>query len=84
MKILITAFLTVCKFAVAQQPLVISTDKTTALIFPFPIKYVDRGTKDVLVQPVKENEKILLVKAAAKQFGETNLSVITSESGHTE
>lgn len=67
--------------AQAQRPLAICTDKTIALIFPFPIKYVDRGTKDVIVQPVKENEKILLVKAAVKQFGETNLSVVTDD-GH--
>jgi conjugative transposon TraN protein len=65
--------------AFAQQPLSISTDKTTSLIFPFPIKYVDRGTKDILVQPVKENENILLVKAASRQFAETNLSVVTGD-----
>jgi len=40
---------------------------------------VDRGTKDVLVQPVKEANNILLVKAAANNFPETNLSVITSD-----
>jgi conjugative transposon TraN protein len=65
--------------AIAQQPLSISTDKTTSLIFPFPIKYVDRGTRDILVQPVKEDERILLVKAANKQFAETNLSVVTGD-----
>lgn len=65
--------------AFAQQPLSISTDKTTSLIFPFPIKYVDRGTRDILVQPVKEDERILLVKAASKQFAETNLSVVTGD-----
>ncbi len=65
--------------AFAQQPLSISTDKTTSLIFPFPIKYVDRGTKDILVQPVKENDNILLVKAASRQFAETNLSVVTGD-----
>jgi len=65
--------------AFAQQPLSISTEKTTSLIFPFPIKYVDRGTRDILVQPVKEDERILLVKAASKQFAETNLSVITGD-----
>ena len=81
MKIFIILSLAICNVAAAQQPLAVSTDKTIALIFPFPIQYVDRGTKDVIVQPVKENEKILLVKAAVKQFGETNLSVITSD-GH--
>lgn len=63
----------------AQTPLSVTTDKTTSLIFPFPIKYVDRGTKDVIVQPVKEDERILLVKAASKQFPETNLSVVTGD-----
>lgn len=63
----------------AQTPLSITTDKTTSLIFPFPIKYVDRGTKDVIVQPVKDDERILLVKAATRQFPETNLSVVTGD-----
>jgi conjugative transposon TraN protein len=57
----------------------IATDKTTSLVFPFAIKHVDRGTKDVLVQPVKEADNILLVKAAATNFSETNLSVVTAD-----
>lgn len=72
-------FLLVSNICFAQTPLSITTDKTTSLIFPFPIKYVDRGTKDVIVQPVKEDERILLVKAATKQFTETNLSVVTGD-----
>lgn len=71
--------LLVCNVCIAQTPLTVSTDKTTSLIFPFPIKYVDRGTKDVIVQPVKEDERILLVKAAGKHFTETNLSVVTGD-----
>jgi Domain of unknown function (DUF4138) len=59
----------------------ISTDKTISLVFPFTILHVDRGTKDILVQPVKEAENILLVKAGIKDFPETNLSVITSDGG---
>jgi len=66
-------------FSFAQTPLWISTTKTTSLLFPFPIKHVDRGSKDVLVQQVKEAENILLVKAAAPEFNETNLSVITGD-----
>lgn len=81
MKTTIIFLFAISNIALAQQPLSITTDKTTSLVFPFPIKHVDRGTKDVLVQPVKENEKILLVKAASKQFSETNLSVVTSD-GH--
>lgn len=64
----------------AQTPSIcISSTKTTSLIFPFSIKHVDRGTKDVLVQQVKEAENILLLKAATPGFGETNLSVITGD-----
>jgi conjugative transposon TraN protein len=57
----------------------ITTDKTTSLIFPYSIRHVDRGTKDILVQPVKEADNILLLKAALKDFGATNLSVVTSD-----
>ncbi|MEO6136947.1 MAG: hypothetical protein ABIP35_17465 [Ginsengibacter sp.] len=36
--------------AIAQtSSFTISTDKTTSLVFPFPIRHVDRGTKDILV-----------------------------------
>ena len=59
--------------------LCITTDKTTSLIFPFSIRHVDRGTKDVLVQPIKEADNILLVKAATNNFSETNLSVVTGD-----
>jgi conjugative transposon TraN protein len=66
--------------AMAQtSALCISTDKTTSLVFPFSIKHVDRGTKDILVQQVKEADNILLIKASAKEFPETNLSVITED-----
>ena len=81
MKQLLFILIGLMNVALAQQPLAITTDKTTSLIFPFPIKYVDRGTKDILVQPIKENDNILLVKAASKQFSETNLSVVTGD-GH--
>ncbi len=79
MKQIIIFLFAFSNFANAQQPLAITTDKTTSLIFPFPIKYVDRGTKDILVQPIKENDNILLVKAASRQFAETNLSVVTAD-----
>jgi conjugative transposon TraN protein len=67
-------------YAIGQTTnLGISTDKTTTLVFPFAILHVDRGTKNILVQPVKEAENILLVKAATKDFNETNLSVVTGD-----
>lgn len=66
--------------AIAQTAsLAIATDKTTSLIFPYPVTYVDRGTKDILVQQVKEADNILLVKAATQKLSETNLSVVTED-----
>jgi conjugative transposon TraN protein len=72
-------FLFVAGNTCVAQSLQISTDKTTSLIFPFPIKHVDRGTKDIFIQPVSESDNILLVKAAAAKFPETNLSVVTKD-----
>lgn len=63
----------------AQTSLCISTEKTTSLVFPFAILHVDRGNQFVLAQPVKESPTILFVKAAAKGFPETNLSVVTED-----
>ena len=70
--IVVSSFAQISSFCIA-------TDKTTTLVFPFAIKHVDRGTKDVLIQQVKEANNILLVKAAATNFSETNLSVVTSD-----
>lgn len=57
----------------------ISSEKTTNLIFPFSIKSVDRGSKDLLVQKAKNVENVLQVKAASCDFGESNLTVITAD-----
>src|SRR5688500_18458870 len=63
----------------AQTTISIATDHTVSLIFPFPVKHVDRGTADVLVQPVKEQDNMLLVKAATHELVATNLTVVTSD-----
>jgi conjugative transposon TraN protein len=66
--------------AFAQTPsLTVATDKTTSIVFPFKILHVDAGTKDLIMQEVKESDNILLVKAAAENFTSTNLSVITED-----
>lgn len=62
-----------------NSTITLSTSKTTSLIFPFAIKFVDRGTRDVLVQQVKEAQNMLLVKAGKAYFEETNLSVVTQD-----
>lgn len=63
------------------KPLVISISetKTTNLIFPYSVTSADRGNKDVLIQKAKGVENILQVKAAIKDFPETNLSVVLAD-----
>jgi conjugative transposon TraN protein len=70
-----------CGYVFLDLPtrLIINFKTATSLIFPFAIRHVDRGTKDVLVQAVKEADNILLVKAAVENFPETNLSVVTDD-----
>jgi len=63
----------------SAQTIEISTDKTTSLVFPFPIRHVDRGTANILVQDIPESPNILLVKAGVANFDSTNLSVITTD-----
>lgn len=54
-------------------------DKTTNLVFPYAIKSVDRGSRDVLVQKAKGVDNVLQVKAGKVEFGITNLTVITAD-----
>src|SRR5690348_2642371 len=82
----IVSLICVCLFFVSArsqsqtyQVLKITTNKTTSLIFPAPVKRGDLGTKDILAQQVKENENILFLKAARPRFNETNLNVVTSD-----
>jgi len=64
-----------------QVPLVfwLSFTKTSNFIFPYAIKSVDKGSKDVLVQKANGVENVLQVKAAKLGFTDTNLTVITAD-----
>lgn len=57
----------------------IGCSKTTSIVFPYPIKSIDKGSADVLVQKAKGVENVLLVKAAKQYFFQTNLTVVTSD-----
>jgi conjugative transposon TraN protein len=63
----------------AKQKIDITFSKTTSIVFQYPIVNVDRGSDDVIAQKVKEVENTLQVKAARRNFPETNLTVITSD-----
>lgn len=53
--------------------------KTTNLVFPYAIKSVDKGSKDILAQKAKGVENILQIKAGKLEFDQTNLTVITAD-----
>jgi hypothetical protein len=59
---------------IEPYPLEISTGKTTNIIFPFGIRTLDRGSRDILIQ---RNGNILELKAAKENFNPTNVTVTT-------
>jgi conjugative transposon TraN protein len=64
---------------ITNDSLHITYSKTTSLVFPFSIKGVDRGSKDVLAQKAKGVENVLQLKAARRSFSETNVTIITAD-----
>ncbi|MDQ1164679.1 conjugative transposon protein TraN [Flavobacterium sp. SORGH_AS_0622] len=58
----------------------IGYSKTTSIVFPYPIKSMDKGSADVLMQKAKGVENILLLKAGKENFTQTNLTVVTADS----
>lgn len=64
---------------IKSDELSISSIKTTNLVFPYAIKSVDKGSRDILVQKAIGVENVLQVKAARALFPETNLTVVTAD-----
>ncbi|MCF6142431.1 conjugative transposon protein TraN [Flavobacterium sp. K77] len=60
----------------------VTYDKTSHLIFPAAIRYVDLGSEYLIAGKADDAENVLRVKASVKEFEpETNFSVITND-GH--
>jgi len=60
----------------------VTYDKTTHLIFPAAIRYIDLGSDHLIAEKAESAENVLRIKAATRDFEEeTNFSVIT-EDGH--
>lgn len=60
----------------------VTYDKTSHLIFPSAIRYVDLGSSYLTASKAEDTENVLRVKASVKDFEEeTNFSVITDD-GH--
>lgn len=59
----------------------VTYDKTTHIIFPSAVRYVDLGSPNLVAGKADGAENVIRVKAVVKDFrNETNMSVIT-ESG---
>lgn len=58
----------------------VTYDKTSHLIFPSNIRYVDLGSDFIIAEKANDAENVLRIKAAVKDFeSETNFSVITND-----
>lgn len=58
----------------------VTYDKTSHLIFPSAIRYVDLGSEYLIAGKAEDAENVLRVKASVQDFGpETNFSVITDD-----
>ncbi len=58
----------------------VTYDKTSHLIFPTAIRYVDLGSEYLIAGKAEDAENVLRVKASIKEFeSETNFSVITDD-----
>lgn len=64
---------------VQSHDMVITCHKTSSIIFPAQIKFVDRGTGDIIARKASEVSNVLQLKANRENFPETNLTVITAD-----
>lgn len=61
----------------------VTFDKTSHLIFPATIRYVDLGSNNLIAGKAEDAENVLRVKAAVKDFEtETSLSVICEDGSY--
>lgn len=58
----------------------VTYNKTTHLLFPSPIRYVDLGSENLIANKAEDVGNVLRIKAGIKDFeDETNFSVITQD-----
>ena len=58
----------------------VTYDKTSHLIFPSAIRYVDLGSEYLIASKAEEADNVLRIKAAVRDFeDETNFSIITND-----
>lgn len=81
---LISLFFACCSFGqqanrIETLSIGIGSQKTTTLVFPYPIVSGDRGSREIITQRVGGVDNMLLLKSTKDDFSETNLSVVTSD-----
>ncbi|GIQ60973.1 conjugative transposon protein TraN [Flavobacterium collinsii] len=65
---------------IAPYQMEVTYDKTSHLIFPTAIRYVDLGSDYLIASKAEEAENVLRIKASTREFEpETNFSVITND-----
>jgi conjugative transposon TraN protein len=69
----------ICQITIGSFPISVCVNKTSNLIFSYPIIAVDRGSTAIIAQKAKGAENVLQLKADKENFHPTNLSVITSD-----
>ena len=68
---------------VPPHGLEVTFDKTSHVIFPAAIAYVDLGSANIIAGKADGAENVIRVKAAKRDFkGETNMSVITEDGAY--
>jgi conjugative transposon TraN protein len=64
---------------IASYHLGVGFQKTTHLIFPTAVTYVDLGSGNIIADKAQGAENIVKVKANAAGFAQTNMTVLTTE-----
>lgn len=65
---------------ICSRKVEVSFSKTTHLIFPAPVQYVDLGSTDIIADKATGAANVVRLKAAVRDFqSETNLTVITAD-----
>jgi len=64
---------------IGSYRMTVGFQKTTHLIFPYAVNYVDLGNGGIIADKARGAENIVKVKAAQQGFPETNMTVVTTD-----
>jgi conjugative transposon TraN protein len=64
---------------IGSHRMTVGFQKTTHLIFPYAVSYVDLGNGGIIADKARGAENIVKVKASQQGFPETNMTVVTTD-----